>query len=110
MLTQNSKLLYNKVDIAAMPQHCGVVHEPSTEHSFKNCDRSTRFEIMDSSFVLDGVCVRGNALTQEVPTKVKSASKDSCSAYKGHLTRIYQQRLDILNLSLNPASRDFISD
>ena len=67
-----------------------MVYEPSTEHSFKNCDRTTRYEIMDSSSVLDGVCASGDALTQEVPTKGKGALKDSCSAYKGHLTRIYQ--------------------
>ena len=36
------------------------------------------------------VCASGDALTQEVPTKGKSAFKDSWSAYKGHLTRIYQ--------------------
>ena len=29
-------------------------------------------------------------LAGEVPTKGKSALKDSCSAYEGHLTRIYQ--------------------
>ena len=45
---------------------------------------------MDSCSILDGVCASGDALTQEVPTKGKSALKDSCSTYKGHLTRIYQ--------------------
>ena len=62
----------------------------STEYSFKNCDPSTRFEIMDSSSILDSVCASRDALTQEVPTKGKSAFKDLCSTYKGHLTRIYQ--------------------
>ena len=40
--------------------------------------------------MVDGVCASGSLPTQEVPTKGKSALKDSRSAYKGHLTRIYQ--------------------
>ena len=45
---------------------------------------------MDTSSGVDRVCASGNLPTQEVPTKGKSALKDSRSAYKGHLTRIYQ--------------------
>ena len=62
----------------------------TTVHSFKNCVRSTLLKAMDASSVVDGVCASGNMPTQEVPTKGKSALKDSRSAYKGHLTRIYQ--------------------
>ena len=40
--------------------------------------------------MVDGVCASDNMPTQEVPMKGKSALKDSRSAYKGHLTRIYQ--------------------
>ena len=62
-----------------------VVSGPRGRDSVTQYCYTTRFEIMDNSSVLDG-----DALTQEVPTKGKSALKDSCSAYKGQLTRIYQ--------------------
>jgi len=45
---------------------------------------------MDTSSVVDGAFASGTTPSQEVPTKGKGALKDSRSAYKGHLTRIYK--------------------